>query len=214
MSSFADLNKKIIFIHVPRSGGSSVTKTFFDNSIDFDGKIKEDQTLVRLGRFHWPMLKIRKEFPDLVKECQSVAIVRNPWSWIFSMYHYAKRKLDHPLHDMALEVNFDQFVPYFIENEKRDMCHFVCDKKNNVIVDKILKFENFYSEVTPILSNLFEKPFSLHDNKSTAKPLNFKDFYTAETHAMVVERYKEDIRVFDYTKIQLEIEDMLRSKEL
>jgi hypothetical protein len=169
---------------------------------DYDGIREEGQRYVRFGRYHWPAVKVRQEFPEIYRHCKSVAIVRNPWSWVLSAYHYARGRRGHPFHQAAVTLSFEDFVVHYAEHEKRDMTHFVCDRDGRIIVDRVLRFESFAQEVIPALHELFGYTEIPHLNQSRASELDFCDMYTLRSHRAIVERYRRCIDTLNYQDIE------------
>ena len=66
------------------------------NLPDYDGVKQKGQRYVRFGRYHCPAVLIREEFPEIYRSCTSVAIVRNPWSWVVSAY-FSRGSVSHVL---------------------------------------------------------------------------------------------------------------------
>ncbi len=172
------------------------------NVPDYDGIQKEGQRYVRFGRYHWPAGLIQKEFPEIYKSCTSVAIVRNPWSWVLSAYHYARSRPPHPFHEAASALSFEDFVEHYAVREKRDMTHFICDRDGNIMVDVVLRFENFNEEVKPALQRLFGDVEIPHVNQSKANRLDFSEMHTLRTYEIISRRYRHCIDLLNYHDVE------------
>ena len=96
---------------------------------------------------------------------------------------------------------FEEFVLHYAVEEKRDMTHFVCDREGRIIVDVVLRFENFAEEVIPKLHELFGYDEIPHVNSSSANGVDFIAMYTRRSHEVVINRYRHCIDILNYHDI-------------
>lgn len=204
MSSILDVKKNLIFVHIPKTAGSSITDLICKNVPNFDGIRDENQEFVRFGRYHWPASKIIQEYPDLFENATSFAIVRNPFSWIQSIRYYQAASSTPAHHEKANELSFNDFVRYYIENDKRSMKFFVCDQDKKILVDKVLRFEDFQGSVLPFLGKHYDLSKLQHILKTRKRSLA-SDFDLA-TFSLVKETYAEDIALFGYEDLSRRLE--------
>ena len=75
---------------------------------------------------------------------------------------------------------------------------FLTDKKQNLIVDFIGRFENLEKDFDFVLNKLnIKKNIELpHFNKTKHK--HYSEYYTEETRKLVEKRYRKDIKMFGY----------------
>ena len=80
-------NKKCIFIHIPKTAGTSIEQFIKDN--DRNPIILLG---VRNGRsmHHFSALEIKSLFPDLFKKYYKFSFVRNPYDRLLSEYYWCK----------------------------------------------------------------------------------------------------------------------------
>lgn len=204
MSSILDVKNNLIFVHIPKTAGSSITNLICSNVPDFDGKHEHNQEFVRLGRYHWTASKISQEYPKLFKDAISFAIVRNPFAWLQSIHYYQAASPTPPHHKKANELGFNGFVRYFIEQDKRSMKFFVCDQDNNILVNKVLRFEDFDSSVLPFLRRFYDLSELQHTMKTDKRDLS-RDF-DLDTFLLVKETYADDITLFGYEDLTARLE--------
>jgi len=81
------ISKKFIYIHIPKSGGQSLLRIFNNSSFLLRG---------RQVRFHQSVANINA---DRLKDKKIYAVVRNPWEWYVSWFHYLR---DNPSLNNAL----------------------------------------------------------------------------------------------------------------
>lgn len=100
----------VIFIHVPKAAGTSVSSTIYGRPLG-----------------HHTATKIQAQFPRFLKNYPSFGIVRNPWDRCVSAYRFATRpSLDDgktPSLNIALRQtlasyeNFDDFVCNWLQHQ-------------------------------------------------------------------------------------------------
>ena len=75
--------------------------------------------------------------------------------------------------------------------------NFFLDDDGNEIVDEILRFENFESDLRVILEKVGFGGVSIpHENKSAIKP--YRHYYNKKTARIVGKIYKKDIELLGY----------------
>lgn len=209
-----------IFIHIPKTGGSSVVKdprlvgTVLQPTLKMlDAQYRKDimrdseegQRSPQAGHSRW------KNLDHYYRNSYSaVAIVRNPWSklvsqFLFGQKVYREGNAKNP--SVKTDTTFDQFLlmrdkkvlePY---NWHRTIAAF-CQQVDHVTDDtgllqcKILRFEH-YDEDTMKYFNL-NTPL-LKKNVTESTPIDYRSFYTDETASLVESWYCRDIEFFGFT---------------
>jgi len=166
------------FIHIPKTGGSSVRHWMLNN-------VKTSRAMFK-GSFmkdHAPYSYIRKA----IKEDHGLvfAIVRNPWDRVVSAYHYHKCK-----DRQGNEVDFDTFVKTDMRAANRPQHKYMSDDT------LVLKLENIEQEFQQIQEyfNVWE-PLPI---KNSSKHKHYTEYYTDETRQIVADRFKTDIERYKY----------------
>jgi len=180
--------KKIVHIHIPKTGGTSLEATGL-----FGTPIIRHHTL----QFYIDLYQYddRINLDDYFK----FAFVRNPYD------KFASGVLNHILDRGALEPVKDkrkQFNDFILENNDKFglwiMTHpqykFV-EVNGKVGVDFIGKMENMAEDWRKICDIIGVKVNVGHKNKSGRK---YDSIYTPETKAIVREYYKRDFELFNY----------------
>ncbi len=97
------ISDDFVFVHNPRTGGAFV-KTLFKHYIDIN-KYRP------LEEYHLPASKI----PAKDKSKMSFGMVRNPWSWYVSLYHFQQPR--GKWLRMTKATSFDTFIKVFLSDE-------------------------------------------------------------------------------------------------
>lgn len=162
-------NKKA-FIHIPKTGGTSITK--------YLREVWPDATT------SWNMHSTFAEHP-IPEDYETYTIVRNPWDWVVSFYaglykSYSKESFEyfiqHPLHIKHLVIHFKPQSDYIGPNTH------------------IGRFENLQGYVRYFFNS--DVPF-YHLNKSDHD--FYQDYYTDETRKIVGHMFRMDIATFGYS---------------
>lgn len=101
---------KLIFIHVPKTGGRSICNLFNQR---FD---------------HFTALYYCREYPEFFQEYKTFAIVRHPLDRMVSAYHYIKQHRRHPFEPIGhlgdSRVNHSMPMPSFQEWLSKNILNF------------------------------------------------------------------------------------------
>jgi len=191
-------NKRCIFIHIPKTAGTSVEQFLIDkgrNEISFRG-VNNNRSM-----HHYSSLKLQKIIPLKFNQYYKFSIVRNPYDRLLSEYYwtpvpnlgykYGKTKADflynitHIIKNKKYNENiyYDHFIPQY-----RFVYHY-----KKLLVDQIFKFEDLEWVVGYLKKKLnINMDFPLL-NKSIKK-----DGWTENQKRKIYNLYKDDFRIFNY----------------
>lgn len=196
---FKDFHEKYkcIFIHVPKTAGSSIERVIYQTDKWLVGHVKASD-----------YVKFDK---DKFESYFSFGFVRNPYDRVVSAYHYLKNDSPDPC-DIKwgrLHINnltFEEFILRLQDEEFKEKIllknHFsfqykyLCDENMNILVNFVGKFEQLNSDFKKILNILYREDSLVHINKS--KHLNYRDYYNSQTYKIIREIYRYDFEIFDY----------------
>ena len=193
---------KILFIHIPKTGGSSIEKLFF-----------EDADTKSVPHKHKTLTNILNKFPR-TKNYFKFTFVRNPWDITYSMYRWAfKRPTFKKTYPKLVGMTFDQWIKsdYFKSpvlryinigiNGGDDGSYFdwFVDKKKRSEIDYIGKFEYLQEDFNKIcdLAKLERKELPWV-NKSNMNGESYRDQYSEQAIQIVRKKYEREIEFFGY----------------
>lgn len=207
--------KKLLFIHIQRTGGSSIQKILNQHVADIQSFMgSHDHAL-------WAQQHLGLTMNNYFK----FAFVRNPWDRLLSWYQMIlqtregtvskwyqqqvlKGKKQNKLWAYLFEnsINFQEFLLKCtdeiddIDGKKSfayNQLDYLTDEHNNIIVDFIGRYENYAGDVQSLCKRLnFGKVELPHEWASNRE--HYSLYYTEKTQAIVAERFAKDIKYFGY----------------
>lgn len=193
--------RKIIFIHIPKTAGSSIEHLLRD-----EGRYELDFIGVRNGRstHHYMGIELKMILKDLYPKYYKFSFVRNPYDRLISEYFWCRIK------DVGHKFNktFDEFLDYVedvIKNKKFfkpiENDHFIPQYSflffnNKLLVNNIFKYEDIET-VSPLIKKRLKIKTTLqHLNKSVKNEITL----TQEQKDRIYNLYKIDFETFNYEK--------------
>jgi hypothetical protein len=193
--------RKIIFIHIPKTAGSSIEHLLRD-----EGRYELDFIGVRNGRstHHYMGIELKMILKELYPKYYKFSFVRNPYDRIISEYFWCRIK------DVGYKFNktFDEFLDYVedvIKNKKFfkpiENDHFIPQYSflffnNKLLVNNIFKYEDIETIVPLIKKKLKINTVLQHLNKSNKNEITLTD----QQKERIYNLYKNDFQTFNYEK--------------
>lgn len=192
--------RKIIFIHIPKTGGTSIEQLLRDR-----GRYGLQYIGVRNGQsmHHMLAIQLKKEINDFFQHYR-FSIVRNPYDRFLSEYFWCPIKgagyksgksLDEFIDYVENVVKKNQYYSNIYHDHFIPQYHFLFYNKK-LLVQSIFKFEEF-DKIIHFLKNKYhinmEMPFL---NKSDKKDISLNDIQKER----IYELYKIDFIAFRYDK--------------
>lgn len=189
---FINHNKKFAFIHIPKTGGTSIQEAFIDWNLDGEN----------FEMINAPVISNWKGWENY-KDYRVFAFVRDPYDRLYSSYAYHIRQ-----QHINASLTFEEFVDFVIDKEcgydsnimwhcyrtQRLMTH----RGDDCMVTDVIRFENFDQGYQSICDYLELPPVSLrHENKTAARK-SYREEYTSETALKTEKHFLEDFVTFGY----------------
>ena len=209
-------DKKCIFIHIPKCGGTSVEDVIWPKE---QGRTEVDLWMGFVSRFenkyqtgglqHLLSWQVREEVgSDVFSAYYKFAFVRNPWDRIVSQFAYMQQRPD--LMDFLGMTSGTEFKAYLELIRRKEHVQwmpqhcFLLDHDGKLRVDRVGRLEDFQSDANDILERLgLAGSLKLgHDNRSKRLPTSHY-FADAEAVEMVADIYAEDIKLLGYQYVHL-----------
>lgn len=180
----------IRFIHIPKTAGTSVVNWMTKNNITFKlGRYSEKKGYTKT---HSTALFWKNKYPK--KETYMFSVVRNPYTRLVSYYRYIKKV------DPNFLLTWDEFVDtkynlFDFHFPWTTQIHYVGDKKNNIIVNKIIYFENLENDLQHFFKIYKQLPSKNVTNSTNIDYMN--TYYKCNNlKSIVEEHFKIDFDTF------------------
>lgn len=214
-----------IFVHIPKSGGTSVIGALRNAGVNFEldgrgiwerlGKHPRGAHLIRRLRAIYPINTIagfwENHLPaELVREFTpgttwddafKFAFVRNPWDLVVSTFFYIDKErasLDASEADFADVMgrcDFQQFVREY-PLLFSDMSAMIGDETGRDIIDFVGRFERLEEDFAYVCRRIGIDAQLPHLNPS--RHAHYREYYDAETREIVERHFARDIQRFGY----------------
>lgn len=186
---------KCIFIHIPKTAGTSILSILMGNDIKRSHKTAEC---------------FKNVSPEKFEIYFKFAFVRNPWDKIVSVYQYLLEghdSEDHIYFRKLFAEKYPSFESFVLDYLDKDIIHnhplfkpqyrYIYDYKNECMVDFVGRLENIDEDFSFILSRLNINAKLKKLNKSTRS--DYRDYYTKqEIIDKIAFLYSKDIELFKY----------------
>lgn len=185
-----------IFIHVPKTAGTSVSTSLFG----------------RAGPGHLSMRDYRDAYePDVLARFFTFTFVRNPWDRLASAFFYLKsggRTAEDARFARRHLTPFDSFESFVLnwvtpENVSRywhfiPQSHFVCDEAGRSMVDFVGYYETLTADFAAVCRRLGVTRTLEHLNGTQRGREPYRSSYSAAMKDVVERVYGRDISAFGY----------------
>ena len=187
--------EKVLFIHVPKAAGTSIVKSIYGT---------EDWT-------HLSLADYETIHGSEISSYFKFAFVRNPYSRLYSAYHYLKDKSDVEFdklwREKHLRSDFYTFIETWLTRKNIESCSidhfrtqtsFLLNSQQKIDVNFIGKIENLtddYQQLMKILAK--DVPLSkenVHHNKEVFNPSSLPD----NCRKIIESVYDVDFKNFNY----------------
>lgn len=209
---------RFIFFHVAKTGGMSIRSTLQAYGEEPERfKIKRPPQL-KAGKpnpfyevweallLHATAADTRQELPaEVFNTYYKFAIVRNPWDWQVSMYHFILKETTHIKHELVKGMSgFEEYLEWVIETPKpypkgatklqRDV---ITDGEGKLLVDFVGRYETLAQDFARICGRIGVQAQLPHVNRSAR--CDYQAYYNRQTAQLVADHFAPDIELLGYT---------------
>ena len=198
-----DHKYKYVYIHIPKTGGTSVEQSLIQvhhpeivKPVAFwPDDLKEAFVVGNSSNQHWSL-----DMFDKYTDYRSFCTVRNPFDRIVSEYIYI-----HNGYNMSRSPLPDLDFPTFVKRDLIESLAFPYHSQCQIAfintpinhVDYIIKFENLQEDFN-IVCDKIGIPKQQLPHKNPTKHKHYTEYYDDETREIVAKKYARDIEYFGY----------------
>ena len=202
--------QQLIFLHVPKCGGTFVQDVFAPYS-------SRCPTLTwKEARGHQTYREYRQVFRGRHEDIHDyfiMTVVRNPWAWHVSWFNYVRAadggkksglKVEHK---QFRKMSFRDYLNWLDDDHakftppgmiKMQQTDWLCDAEGRIRVDAILRQETLFEDVSRLIEQLgiAIEPKQRSLNVSTRG--DYRSYYTSDGIEQIARRHHRDIDLFGY----------------
>ena len=197
-------DKKFIFIHIPKTGGTSLECGLEKYGIVHKGPRNYSSVYHK----HVTAVRCKTMMGEQFEEYFRFTSVRNPWDWLVSNYEFNRGVgipyiLNMPSMSAGIvpewlkKMPFSEWLLWFVETMQPSQKKMIADDAGTLLVNHIVRFEKLQNDFEELCSVLAIPVVKLPRLVVTErKPYQY--YYDDETIQLVENTFFEDIRMFDY----------------
>ena len=195
------LQKRFLFVHIPKTAGNSIQSSLRDYSEDQLVPLRKEQDGIERFGLRNPNYNIKKhstlaEYRDALGNAQfgnlyKFTCVRNPWDRMVSYYFTPTQSPETWDHKKFRKMIFKAVsVADYLRLDN-------CEQDPFANVDYIMRFENLADNFRTVCGTLGISPATLPQyNRSNRK--HYSKYYDDELRELVHTRFAEEIERFGY----------------
>lgn len=200
-----------IFIHIFRCGGNSVRRMIGAPSVgDHTDRLGGEEVLgVHVDMKDVKTYFYKKNEQVFFDNAFKFTFVRNPFSWMVSVYEYIRRHPGHNFQKTVAPMTFVQFLNWYVwtamefnkpfgANKYMHLHDFIYDVNGNVAIDFTGTLENLRQDMLLVknMTGVRLGEYVKINGRPVGKP--WRDFYSKESIAIVKEHFAKDFELFGY----------------
>lgn len=186
---------KFIFIHIPKTAGSSIKNNILPYCNDGQLKIS-GENFTDLNGYH-PHVTISPKQVDVYKDYYKFACVRNPFQRYVSMWKFFKKRKPQEFNNINFEKFIDDIVHIKNKINSKLQYTYIYNNNNTLLVDKIIKFENLQGDFSSVCNSI-NIPTSQLPHLKNSGNYDYMEYYNSEMLDKLRLFCKKDLDLFGY----------------
>ncbi|MEM6461976.1 MAG: sulfotransferase family 2 domain-containing protein [Pseudomonadota bacterium] len=213
---FISHKRQLIFIHLPKTGGTSLTIALENQAASDDIIIGDTpEAEERQHRFAgvkasgrlWKHSHLNEIYglvtPSQINTYLKITIARNPWDRMVSYYHWLRvQTFKHHAVALARSLEFEAFATHANIGQsfrQNSICTAMTDKNGAYRADFVLRFESLQEDANRLSNMLGVKLGQLPLTNTSKRRRNYKEYYSDRSRSFVADACEEDISMMSYT---------------
>ncbi len=183
---------RFIFVHINKTGGTSIEKIFEPSADAKDVRHK-----------HATLEYYRKHYADRYKRYFKFGFVRNPWDWLVSRYHWSRDTqqlfdfgFDEMLRRIAAREPLNRDAPW-LEKEALQTQASRLSVRGAIAVDFVGRYERLAQDFAEVCARVGHPRVELPHVFATQRT-RYPDYYDGGRRDLVARLYAADIAAFGY----------------
>jgi len=202
---------KLLFIHIPHTGGVSFKASFSNYGVDdlFPYLKTADQKKYVSYRLVFPthvsMREAETAYNIDVLKYKRLSIVRNPWTRYASLWLAVRRNNQHRLTKFANTNSFRRFIEKLAAGDlgfdMNNQLYFLIDSAATLNFDFIIRFENYDADLLRV-AEYFDVEIDIQKAEGRRKnpePTDYFSMYGSREKQIVASLCEHEIEIFKYT---------------
>jgi len=204
-------SKSFILLHIPRTGVSSIIAALDDALF-----LRAPQTPLNklMSKYLWFVPRspgrttfrvhetarhVRRLLPrEVFDSFDRIAFVRNPYSWLVSLYELVMQSPNHRHYRIVSSLGgFAGYVDWEIGRRKRYQYPYLLDASGRMLVNRIGYFERLAADAAAIFADIDVELAPLPRVGQFTRR-DYRDYYDEKTRASVAAHWARDLELFGY----------------
>lgn len=210
-SFFRREKKNILFLHVPKCGGSFVEQAF----LPWIRKCPSRR--LRDARGHLTYREYSEVFDRHRVDLSAMhvfTVVRNPWDWHVSWFHYLKEDRGRGRSGMPTEVelfqsfDFSDYLRWLADDEaptsptryiRKQQLDYLTDASGRLAVHRVLRQERLAEDLAKMTADLHLAVTVPESRANQSSHGHYRQYYDDFGIDLIAQRHKDDIKTFGYS---------------
>lgn len=202
-------SQKFIFIHVQRTAGGSLINALRQyehrppasrlRKLATQTGLQRDPMKMYF-RAHEPAVNVRRMLPNgMYEDYFSFTFVRNPYSWLVSVYEIIRQETEHRQHRIVVNMSgFREYVKWEASRGKRHQYKLLTSENGQVMVDFIGYFERLREDYDRVCRHLELPAVTALPHRHKRTPTDYREYYDDQTREIVAKHWDRDLEILGY----------------